>query len=69
MSRWVYCHICGCTGLHRDHVARTEYPCPNGCDGGRVYEDSNREWFNRLVDSGAVIREETRPEHLRAART
>lgn len=55
MSKWVYCHLCGCTGYHREPGTNEEYPCPNGCDGGRVYEQANREWFDRLVRYGARI--------------
>lgn len=55
MSRWVTCHLCGCTGYHREPLTNEQYPCPNRCDGGRVYEDTNREWFDRLVGQGAPI--------------
>jgi hypothetical protein len=58
MPKWVYCHLCGCTGYHRDPHTNQEYPCPNGCDGGRVYEHSNREWFDRLVLNGAAIHDQ-----------
>ncbi len=58
MSRWVYCHLCGCTGLHRERENTKEYPCPNGCRGGRVYEQIDPEWFVRLVNNGAGIHED-----------
>jgi hypothetical protein len=58
MTRWVYCHLCGCTGVHREPQTAKEYPCPNGCTGGRVYEDSDPEWFCRLVNNGARIQDE-----------
>jgi hypothetical protein len=57
MARWVICHMCGCTGMHRDPSTGKQYPCPNGCDGGRVYEDAQPEWFKRLVERGAEIME------------
>jgi hypothetical protein len=56
-ARWVICHMCGCTGLQRTRMPVREYPCPNGCDGGRIYESAQPEWFQRLVENGAEIRE------------
>ncbi len=58
MARWVACYMCGCTGVHRDPATGTDYPCTNGCEGGRVYETVNPEWFERLVKCGAEIFEE-----------
>lgn len=61
MARWVYCHLCGCTGLHREPQTSREYPCPIGCDGGRVYEDSHQDWFARLVKNGAAVHDDAVP--------
>lgn len=71
MARWLSCYLCGCTGVHRDPVTLAEFRCPNGCEGGRVYEAKNPAWFERLVACGAeVFSDETAlPKNRQAAAT
>ncbi|HOB73735.1 MAG TPA: hypothetical protein PKG54_04345 [Phycisphaerae bacterium] len=71
MARWVICHLCGCTGVHRDPLTNTEYTCPNGCEGGRIYEHTHPDWFQRLVRCGAEVFEDktpTKPQRAVGAR-
>lgn len=44
--------------MHREPQSFREYPCPNGCDGGKVYETTHPEWFKKLTEAGAVIYED-----------
>lgn len=67
MARWVTCHLCGCTGMHRDPATNRDYVCANGCDGGRVYEHVNPKWFERLVQTGAEVFGEEEPAGRRPA--
>lgn len=69
MARWVICHMCGCTGVHRDPTTGMQYPCPNGCDGGRIYETIQPEWFIQLVKGGAEIVEGPLQAHMAPATT
>ncbi|HON66544.1 MAG TPA: hypothetical protein PL151_13305 [Phycisphaerae bacterium] len=68
MRKWVLCHICGCTGFHHDPATDRDYPCPNHCDGGRVYRDAHPDWFERLVRYGATIHEDAETEAVGAGR-
>lgn len=61
MRQWVCCHVCGCTGYHREAETNRPYACPNGCEGGRIYEDAHHDWFELLASHGAEVHEDREP--------